>query len=505
MPEMKKQVLSNAIDILINQGNLPEKLDDTRLYGEVLEDDDALKTDCRVYQLSNETGNGQITVYQVFNGIELYYNDMHMAYCNQDQVTAKNIIEINHCYIGRYECSFGENSCCYLSAGDLSIGSAMKKKSFFTFPLNHYHGISIIINLEKLLPEVRQIMELLNINLNYIEKNICKENRLCIVRANPSIEHIFSELYYVREQKKAGYIKIKVLELLLFLSDLGSVDEMQEPEYYNQNQVKLTKEIAAFITEDLRNAITDKTKLVAVTQISNVLGVRNDIWAFAKICHEKGIVIVADGAQSVPHMPVDVQELDVDFLAFSGHKMLGPMGIGVLYGKREYLEKMPPFLTGGEMIESVSRDGAVFAQPPHKFEAGTVNAGGAVGLAAAIDYIEAIGFEQIQKREDALTALAMEKIREIPFVHIMGPENPEQHHGIITFTVDGVHPHDIAAILDADHIAVRAGHHCAQPLLRHLGVMSSTRASLMFYNTEEEIMKFAESLKEIRRKMGYAE
>ena len=239
--------------------------------------------------------------------------------------------------------------------------------------------------------------------------------------------------------------------------------------------------------------------------MSNVLGVRNDIRAFAKICHEKGIVIVADGAQSVPHMPVDVQELDVDFLAFSGHKMLGPMGIGVLYGKREYLEKMPPFLTGGEMIESVSRDGAVFAQPPHKFEAGTVNAGGAAGLAAAIDYIENIGFEQIQKREDALTALAMEKIREIPFVHIMGQENPEQHHGIITFTVDGVHPHDIAAILDADHIAVRAGHHCAQPLLRHLGVMASTRASLMFYNTEEEIVKFTESLKEIRRKMGYAE
>lgn len=257
--------------------------------------------------------------------------------------------------------------------------------------------------------------------------------------------------------------------------------------------------------EDLRNAITDKTKLVAVTQVSNVLGVRNDIRAFAKICHEKGIVIVADGAQSVPHMPVDVQELDVDFLAFSGHKMLGPMGIGVLYGKREYLEKMPPFLTGGEMIESVSRDGAVFAQPPHKFEAGTVNAGGAAGLAVAIDYIENIGFEQIQKREDALTALAMEKIREIPFVHIMGQENPEQHHGIITFTVDGVHPHDIAAILDADHIAVRAGHHCAQPLLRHLGVMASTRASLMFYNTEEEIVKFTESLKEIRRKMGYAE
>lgn len=257
--------------------------------------------------------------------------------------------------------------------------------------------------------------------------------------------------------------------------------------------------------EDFRNAITDRTKLVAITQVSNVLGVKNDIKTFAKVCHEKGIVIVADGAQSVPHMPVDVQDLDVDFLAFSGHKMMGPMGIGVLYGKKEYLEKMPPFLTGGEMIESVTRDGAVFAELPHKFEAGTVNAGGAVGLSAAIDYIEGIGFDKIQKREDDLTALAMKEIQEIPFVHVLGDPDPAGHHGIITFTVDGVHPHDIAAILDADHIAVRAGHHCAQPLHKHLGVMSSTRASLIFYNTEEEILKFTESLKKIRRMMGYAE
>lgn len=257
-------------------------------------------------------------------------------------------------------------------------------------------------------------------------------------------------------------------------------------------------------TEDLKNAITEHTKIVAVTQVSNVLGVKNDIKAFAKICHEKGIIIVADGAQSVPHMPVDVQDLDVDFLAFSGHKMSGPMGIGVLYGKKEHLEKMPPFLTGGEMIETVSRDGAVFAQPPHKFEAGTVNAGGAVGLAAAIDYLENIGFEQIRKQENLLTEMLMEEIRKIPFVHVMGSEDPMEHHGIVTFTVDGVHPHDVAAILDADHIAVRAGHHCAQPLMQHMGIMSSTRASLMFYNTENEVEKFISSLKEVRRKMGYA-
>ena len=257
--------------------------------------------------------------------------------------------------------------------------------------------------------------------------------------------------------------------------------------------------------EDLKNAMTERTRIVAVTQVSNVLGVKNDIRAFAKICHEKGAALVADGAQSVPHMPVDVQDLDVDFLAFSGHKMLGPMGIGVLYGKKEHLKKMPPFLTGGEMIESVSRDEAVFAQLPYKFEAGTVNAGGAAGLAAAIDYLENIGFEQIQRQENLLTEMLMEEIKKIPFVHVMGSEDPMDHHGIVTFTLDGVHPHDVAAILDADHIAVRAGHHCAQPLMQHLGVMSSTRASIMFYNTEEEVEKFILSLKGIRRKMGYAE
>lgn len=258
-------------------------------------------------------------------------------------------------------------------------------------------------------------------------------------------------------------------------------------------------------TEDLENAITEHTKIFAVTQVSNVLGVKNDIKAFAKICHEHGITIVADGAQSVPHMPVDVQDLDVDFLAFSGHKMLGPMGIGVLYGKKKHLKEMPPFLTGGEMIESVSRDGAVFAQPPHKFEAGTVNAGGAAGLVAAIDYLENIGFEQIQKQENLLTEMLLEEIKKIPFVHVVGSENPMEHHGIVTFTIDGVHPHDVAAILDADHIAVRAGHHCAQPLMQQMGITSSTRASLMFYNTEEEVETFISSLKEIRRKMGYAE
>ena len=203
------------------------------------------------YQLSNETGQGEINVYRVFTGIELYYNDMHMGYCNKNQALAKNGIEINHCLIGRYECSFGKNSCCYMSAGDLSIGSMMRKKSSSCFPLNHYHGITIIINLDEILPEVRQVMELLNIDLQHIQKYICEDNRCCIMRANPSIEHIFSELYHIREQRKEGYMKIKILELLLFLSDLNTAEEVLQRNYYNQSQVALIKSVAAYIVEDL--------------------------------------------------------------------------------------------------------------------------------------------------------------------------------------------------------------------------------------------------------------
>ncbi|MCC8049076.1 MAG: SufS family cysteine desulfurase [Clostridiales bacterium] len=260
-----------------------------------------------------------------------------------------------------------------------------------------------------------------------------------------------------------------------------------------------------FTEEMLCSVLTERTRLVAITQVSNVFGRENDIRRFAEVCHERGIVIVADGAQSVPHMTVDVQALDVDFLAFSGHKMLAPDGIGVLYAKKKWLKKMPPFLSGGEMIESVTRDKVIYAELPHKFEAGTVNAGGAVGLAEAIRYMQHLGFDWIEEREQALTAFAYERMKEIPGVHIIGSENPAEHHGILTFTVDGVHPHDISEILSASKIAVRAGHHCAQPLMQQLKVGSTTRASLMFYNTEEEILRFTEALGQVRRVMGYGE
>lgn len=255
--------------------------------------------------------------------------------------------------------------------------------------------------------------------------------------------------------------------------------------------------------DKVEKLITDKTRLVAVTQVSNVLGRVNPIRRIADMAHRVGAVLVCDGAQSTPHMRVDVQALDADFFAFSGHKLYGPMGIGVLYGRRALLEKMPPFLTGGEMIESVTREGAVYAELPYKFEAGTGNAAGAVGLHAAIDYVNSIGFDTMHGCETAVSAFAFEKLIAMPHVHVLGAARAEDHNGILTFTLDDVHPHDIGEILAADGIAVRAGHHCAQPLLAHLGYRSTVRASFAFYNTIEDAEKFIDSLSTVRERMGY--
>ena len=249
--------------------------------------------------------------------------------------------------------------------------------------------------------------------------------------------------------------------------------------------------------------ITDRTKLVAVTHVSNVVGRVNPIRQLADMAHKHGAVMVVDGAQSTPHIPVDVQALDADFLAFSGHKVYGPMGIGVLYGKRALLEAMPPFLTGGEMIESVSREGAVFAELPHKFEAGTVNAAGAAGLHAAINYVQSVGFDAMHRQELALTARTLAGMADMPHIHVIGSDRPEEHNGIVTFTVEGVHPHDVSEILACDGVDVRAGHHCAQPLLQHLGYSATVRASFAFYNTEEEVDRLLQSLSTIRERMGY--
>lgn len=247
--------------------------------------------------------------------------------------------------------------------------------------------------------------------------------------------------------------------------------------------------------QEMRAKIGPKTKIVSAMQVSNVLGVKNDVKLLGQIAHEFGAYMVVDGAQSVPHMPVNVTDLDCDFFAFSGHKVFGPMGIGILWGKHELLDAMPPFLTGGEMIDSVSEQSAVWAPVPEKFEAGTQDAAGAYALGAALTYVEQVGWEAMQSREAALTKYCFDELSKLDFISIYGPKDPAEHHGVISFNVKNVHPHDVSGILDSVHVAIRAGHHCAQPLMSQLGCMSNCRASMAFYNDKADIDQLIDGLK----------
>lgn len=254
--------------------------------------------------------------------------------------------------------------------------------------------------------------------------------------------------------------------------------------------------------EDMETKITERTKVVAVTHVSNVLGLVNDVRRVADKAHSVGAVCVVDGSQSAPHMAVDVQRLGADFFAFSGHKLLSPMGIGVLYGREALLEKMPPFLRGGDMIEYVEEQDASFAELPAKFEAGTQNVGGAAGLDAAMEYLESFTFSKIRQIEQDLLDYALPRLRELPFIELYGCDSRRDNKtGIITFNVKGVHPHDVATILDAQGVAIRAGHHCAQPLMRYLGQNATCRASFYLYNTKEDIERWIAALHEVRKVM----
>lgn len=255
--------------------------------------------------------------------------------------------------------------------------------------------------------------------------------------------------------------------------------------------------------EELDQKINPRTRLIAIAHVSNVLGTEAPVKSIVKRARLHGATVVLDCAQSVAHMPVDVKELGVDFAAFSGHKMYAPMGIGVLYGKKELLEKMPPFLSGGDMIASVHEQTSSYAEVPRRFEAGTRNVGGEAGLAAAIEYINSIGWETIRTHEHALMDQALKGLNSLPYITIYGSTDSRDRHGVISFNVDGVHPHDTATILDSEGIAVRAGHHCAQPLMEYLGIGSCVRASIAIYNTEEDISVFLNSLGQVRRWMGY--
>ena len=246
---------------------------------------------------------------------------------------------------------------------------------------------------------------------------------------------------------------------------------------------------------EIKNKITNKTKIVAITHISNVLGTVNKVKKIIKYAHKMGAIVVVDGSQSIPHMKIDVQDLNADFFVFSGHKMFAPLGIGVMYGKREILNKMQPFLMGGDMIEYVYEQKTTFAPLPNKFEAGTQNVEGVVGLGAAIDYIKSIGYDKINKIEQELYNKAICELKKLDFIELYIPGNKENHSSVISFNVKGVHPHDVASILDSYGVCVRSGNHCAQPLLRYMGIDSTCRMSFSIYNTEDDILRLVISLK----------
>lgn len=246
--------------------------------------------------------------------------------------------------------------------------------------------------------------------------------------------------------------------------------------------------------EEIESKITDKTKIVGITHVSNVLGTINNVKKIIKYAHKKGAIVIVDASQSIPHMKIDVQDLDADFLVFSGHKMLAPLGIGVLYGKREILNKMSPFLMGGDMIEYVHEQETTFAPLPNKFEAGTQNVEGVIGLGAAIDYIENLGYDKIQEIEKEVISYARQELSKLDYLTLYLTPNEENHSGVISFNINGVHPHDVASILDSEGVCVRSGNHCAQPLMRFLGIDSTCRASFYFYNTKEDVDRLVKAL-----------
>ncbi len=252
------------------------------------------------------------------------------------------------------------------------------------------------------------------------------------------------------------------------------------------------------VLDELSDVLGERTKIVSVGHISNALGTVNPIAEITRRAHDVGALMMVDGAQAGPHRPVDVQELGCDFYAISGHKMCGPTGIGVLWARRELLEEMSPYQGGGEMIRIVERDGSTWAEVPHKFEAGTPNISGAVGMAAAADFLEGVGFDQIAEHERTVVGYAVEQLSQVPGVRIYGPDSLDERSGVISFTMGDAHPHDISTILDSEGVAVRAGHHCAQLVMRHFGVAATARASFYLYNTTDEVDRLVEALDTVR-------
>ena len=326
------------------------------------------------------------------------------------------------------------------------------------------------------------------------------EKEIIYTRNTTESLNLVSRSYGETHLKKGDHILITIAE---HHSNLVTWQRAAEKTGAVLDYIYIDKETGHFPEEELKKIDDPRVKILAFAQVSNVLGVEFEPTPLRKTAQAHGAVVVLDGAQSTPHKQFDVQDLDCDFFAFSGHKMCSMGGIGVLYAKEELLDEMEPFLMGGDMIETVEEQTTTFAELPAKFEAGTQYVEGAVGLVAAIKYIQAIGYDDIRAQERKLVTRCLEGMKKLPFIQIIGPKNPEEKEGLIAFEVEGVHPHDVAQIMSAEGICIRTGHHCAEPLHHYLGVNASCRASFYFYNTEEEVDYFLDKLKDVRKVMGY--
>ncbi len=329
-----------------------------------------------------------------------------------------------------------------------------------------------------------------------VSKFINSENKEQIIFTRNATEslNLIAYSYGLNNLKKEDKIVLSIMEhhsnLVPWQYVSKKTGAILEYMYTNQN--------GELEEDEIKSKIVPGTKIVGITHVSNVLGTINPVKEIIQRAHSVGAIVIVDASQSVPHMKVDVKDLDADFLVFSGHKMLAPLGIGVLYGKKELLEKMPPFLFGGDMIEYVYEQETSFAELPNKFEAGTQNVGGAVGLAKAIDYLENIGMDNVEKHEKELIKYALERLSMLDFLSVYGPKEIEKHASVISFNINGIHPHDVASILDSQNVCVRSGNHCAQPLLRFMGIDSTLRASFYIYNDKNDVDKLINALLKAR-------
>ena len=323
--------------------------------------------------------------------------------------------------------------------------------------------------------------------------NAAKSQEIVFTRNTTESMNLVAYSYGLNNLKKDDIILISIMEhhsnLVPWQMVAKKTGAKLEYMYVNEEGI---------IPEEELNKIREGVKLVGITHVSNVLGTINPVKEITRRAHEVGAVAIVDAAQSVPHMKVDVQDIDCDFLAFSGHKMLAPMGIGVLYGKYDLLDKMTPFLSGGDMIEYVYEQDTTYAPVPTKFEAGTQNVEGAIGLAKAIEYIEKVGYDTIEKIEKDLLTYAMDELTKLEYVDIYGPKDINKHAGVISFNLKGIHPHDVASILDSEKVCVRSGNHCAQPLLNSMGIDSTCRASFYMYNTREDVDNLVKAIKKAK-------